>query len=56
MEEVAEDASAFEVPAPEIEGYTILDKLGEAGQGQVWRAIQGRPFRTDLAIKRNTRR
>jgi len=35
-----EDGSVFEVPAPDIDGYTILDKLGEAGQGQVWRAIQ----------------
>ena len=25
---------------PEIEGYRVIDKLGEAGQGVVWRAVQ----------------
>jgi predicted outer membrane repeat protein len=36
----SEEEGRFSAPAPEIEGYQILDKLGEAGQGQVWRAVQ----------------
>ncbi len=35
-----EQQSTFSAPPPEIEGYKILDKLGESGQGQIWRAIQ----------------
>ncbi len=35
-----EEELRFSAPAPEIEGYQILEKLAEAGQGQVWRAVQ----------------
>ncbi|MBN1507575.1 MAG: serine/threonine protein kinase [Sedimentisphaerales bacterium] len=35
-----EEEFGFSAPPPEIDGYKILGKLGEAGQGQVWRAVQ----------------
>ena len=28
------------LPPPSIDGYQVREKLGEAGQGQVWRAVQ----------------
>jgi WD40 repeat protein/predicted Ser/Thr protein kinase len=34
------EEESFSAPAPQIEGYQVLEKLGEAGQGQVWRAVQ----------------
>jgi len=40
----------FDLPAPRIEGYEIRDKLGEAGQGRVWRAVQ-MGTRREVALK-----
>src|SRR6266508_1047396 len=39
-----------EVPCPQIPGYRLLDKIGEGGTGQVYRATQIDPQRT-VAIK-----
>lgn len=30
----------FSLPAPKIDGYEILHKIDEAGQGQIWAAVQ----------------
>ncbi len=40
----------FPSPPPSIGGYQILDKLGEAGQGRVWRAVQ-LSTRREVALK-----
>ena len=45
-----EERLGFHAPLPEIDGYKILDKLGEAGQGQVWRALQLGTHR-EIALK-----
>jgi WD40 repeat protein/serine/threonine protein kinase len=45
-----EEELRFSAPAPEIEGYKIIEKLGEAGQGQVWRAVQSSTGR-QVALK-----
>lgn len=34
-----EQEFGFSAPPPEIDGYEVIAKLGEAGQGQVWRAF-----------------
>ncbi|MFC1792695.1 tetratricopeptide repeat protein [Planctomycetota bacterium] len=34
-----EEEFGFSAPPPEIDGYEVIGKLGEAGQGQVWRVL-----------------
>ena len=45
-----EQEFGFFAPPPEIDGYEIIGKLGEAGQGQVWRALHLGTNR-DVALK-----
>jgi serine/threonine protein kinase len=45
----SEELEISAVP-PQIEGYEILDELGEAGQGRVWRAMQ-LSTRREVALK-----
>src|SRR5690606_17664544 len=35
----------------EIDGYVLLEKLGEGGMGEVWSARQEQPIRRRVAIK-----
>ena len=42
--------SSLSAAGPQIEGYEILGKLGEAGQGQIWRALQV-STRREVALK-----
>ncbi|MHC4120301.1 MAG: serine/threonine protein kinase [Planctomycetota bacterium] len=41
---------AGSVAQPQIEGYEIIDQLGESGQGRVWRAVQ-LSTRREVALK-----
>ena len=41
---------AAPIPRPQIEGYEIVDQLGESGQGRVWRALQ-LSTRREVALK-----
>ena len=41
---------AVPIPRPQIEGYEIVDQLGESGQGRVWRALQ-LSTRREVALK-----
>jgi len=45
-----EQAGAFSVPPPQIQGYEIIGELGQAGQGRIWRAMQ-LSTRREVALK-----
>lgn len=50
------EASPFEIPhidagEPEIEGYTILERIGEGGFADVYLASQSRPVKRQVALK-----
>ncbi len=38
-------------PPPVIDGYRIIQKIGEGGMGEVWLARQDQPVQRDVAIK-----
>jgi len=46
----APPTGAAPAPPPEIEGYTVTDRLGEGGMGAVWRAVQ-HSARRQVALK-----
>lgn len=50
VSDFASEGTVISVPPPQIEGYEVLDELGEAGQGRVWRALQ-LSTRREVALK-----
>ena len=48
------EGEGFAAPAPKLEGYEILHKIGEAGQGQVWCAVQQSTQRKKSSLRRRS--
>jgi serine/threonine protein kinase len=45
------EVESQQVPAPMLDRYKLLEKIGEGGFGEVWMAEQGEPVKRRVAVK-----